>query len=83
MASEKAFQAMARGDWNVVTEMLDMDELSTADINQPHPMVDIHRSSLYICCTADCDTIDQLLIITAILEYLNDFTFPVVLPATN
>ena len=48
MASAKAFQAMARGDWNVVTEMLDMDELSTVDINQPHPMVDIHRSSLFL-----------------------------------
>ena len=30
----KAFEAMKRGDLNILTEMLDKGELFTADINQ-------------------------------------------------
>ena len=36
MASEKAYEAMKRDDWNIVMEMLDEGELSTADINKLH-----------------------------------------------
>ena len=34
MAIRKAFAAMVSNDWNIVTEILDKDELSTEDINQ-------------------------------------------------
>ena len=36
MASDKAFQAIQCGDWNIVKKMLDEGELSAADVNRPH-----------------------------------------------
>ena len=39
MASEKAYEAMERGDCDIVKEMLEKSELSTADINKRHGVI--------------------------------------------
>ena len=41
MACKKALEAIERDDWFIVTEMLNMGELSTEDINEQHDTVNI------------------------------------------
>jgi hypothetical protein len=48
MAFEKAYGAMRRDDWNIVTEMFDNGELlAIEDINKLHPGVRNSRSACY------------------------------------